>query len=131
LSSNPSVGSGVGMPRAREATASVEADSIVEIEPDSDSVPPSIPSAAVAAAPGAVPAQPILPGHVIAQRYEVMNVLGEGGMGIVYRCRDQATGELVAVKRVILPEGKLAGEYIGWFYKESRGGARTASSAGG
>lgn len=120
LSSLPSVGSGAGLPRAEGATAAVEADSIVEIEPDSDSVPPSIPSAATAAAPGTVPAQPILPGHVIAQRYEVMNVLGEGGMGIVYRCRDQATGELVAVKRVILPEGKLAAEYIGWFYKESR-----------
>ncbi|HEX3593610.1 MAG TPA: protein kinase, partial [Polyangiaceae bacterium] len=120
LSSLPSVGSGAGLPRAEGATPAVEADSIVEIEPDEDSVPPSIPSAAIAAAPGAVPAQPILPGHVIAQRYEVMNVLGEGGMGIVYRCRDQATGELVAVKRVILPEGKLAAEYIGWFYKESR-----------
>jgi serine/threonine protein kinase len=41
-------------------------------------------------------------------------------MGIVYRCRDQATADLVAVKRVILPEGKLANEYVGWFYKEAR-----------
>lgn len=95
-------------------------DEIIEIEPDSDSAPPSIPSAAQAGAPGTYPTQPILPGHVIAQRYEVLNVLGEGGMGIVYRCRDQATGDLVAVKRVILPEGKQAAEYIGWFYKEAR-----------
>jgi serine/threonine protein kinase/tetratricopeptide (TPR) repeat protein len=114
----PSAGSGVGRPR--QETAIEELDSIEEIELESDSSPPSIPSAAATGTPAALPAQPILPGHVIAQRYEVINVLGEGGMGIVYRCRDQATGDLVAVKRVILPEGKLAAEYIGWFYKESR-----------
>ena len=116
----PSAASGVGLSRPAGATTIQEADSIVEIEPDYESSPPSIPSAAIAAAPGTLQAQPVLPGHVIAQRYEVINVLGEGGMGIVYRCRDQATGDLVAVKRVILPEGKLASEYVGWFYKEAR-----------
>jgi eukaryotic-like serine/threonine-protein kinase len=116
----PAVRSGAALARPEGATAVQELDSIVEIEPDLESAPPSIPSAAISAAPGALPAQPILPGHLIARRYEVINVLGEGGMGIVYRCRDQATGDLVAVKRVILPEGKLAAEYIGWFYKESR-----------
>ncbi len=114
------MGSGAGLPRVRRGTDDQEVDSIVEIEPDPDSAPPSIPSAAAASAPGAVPAQPILPGHVIAERYEIINVLGEGGMGIVYRCRDQSTGDLVALKRVILPEQQLAAEYIGWFYKESR-----------
>jgi serine/threonine protein kinase/tetratricopeptide (TPR) repeat protein len=102
------------------ATRLPEADSIVEIDPEPESAPPSIPSAATTASPGALSAHPVLPGHVIAQRYEVINVLGEGGMGIVYRCRDQATGDAVAVKRVILPEGKLASEYVGWFYKEAR-----------
>src|SRR5688572_30598415 len=42
-------------------------------------------------------------GSLIAQRYEVLGTLGEGGMGIVYRCRDRHAGELVAVKRVIPP----------------------------
>ncbi len=113
-------------------------------EREPDSAPPSIPSAASvksndyanppsdyqAVPDGDVdvmvadlpkpPPMPVLPGHVIADRYEVVSVLGEGGMGIVYRCRDQASGEFVAIKRVIPPEGKLAGEYVMWFYKESR-----------
>ena len=62
----------------------------------------------------------ILPGHLIAERYEVLSVLGEGGMGIVYGCRDRATQEEVAVKRVIPPDSELAAEYIAWFYKEAR-----------
>jgi tetratricopeptide (TPR) repeat protein/energy-coupling factor transporter ATP-binding protein EcfA2 len=90
-------------------------------EEDPDSVPPSIPSAAdvqEAARPlGTVPVQP---GHVIADRYEVLGVLGEGGMGIVYRCRDQSSGQIVAVKRVIPPPDNLQHEYVMWFYKEAR-----------
>ncbi|HEY2405899.1 MAG TPA: serine/threonine-protein kinase [Polyangiaceae bacterium] len=90
---------------------------------DTDSAPPSIPSAASVAPEGAskLPgAVPVLPGHVIANRYEVVSVLGEGGMGIVYRCRDQSNGQFVAIKRVIPPSGNLAGEYVMWFYKEAR-----------
>ena len=86
-----------------------------------DSAPPSIPSAAAApldtSGRGGVP---VLPGHVIANRYEVLGVLGEGGMGIVYRCRDKPTGQVVAIKRVIPPPGNLAHEYVMWFYKEAR-----------
>lgn len=89
-----------------------------------DSAPPSIPSAAkvLSAAPViASPAgAPVLPGQVIANRYEVLSLLGEGGMGIVYRCRDQSNGQLVALKRVIPPPGNLVNEYLMWFYKEAR-----------
>ena len=59
-----------------------------------DSAPPSIPSAA--AAPLDTSGRggaPVLPGHIIANRYEVLGVLGEGGMGIVYRCKDKPTGQ--------------------------------------
>ncbi|HEV8549543.1 MAG TPA: protein kinase, partial [Polyangiaceae bacterium] len=86
-----------------------------------DSAPPSIPSAA--AAPLDTTGRgnmPVLPGHVIANRYEVLGVLGEGGMGIVYRCRDKPSGQIVAIKRVIPPPGNLAHEYVMWFYKEAR-----------
>jgi serine/threonine protein kinase/tetratricopeptide (TPR) repeat protein len=86
-----------------------------------DSAPPSIPSAA--AAPLDTSGRggaPVLPGHIIANRYEVLGVLGEGGMGIVYRCKDKPTGQIVAIKRVIPPPGNLAHEYVMWFYKEAR-----------
>lgn len=65
--------------------------------------------------PGGIP-----PGDLIADRYRVLSVLGEGGMGVVYRCRDLHAGKDVAVKRVIPPEGRLAADYINWFYKEAR-----------
>lgn len=102
-----------------------------EPEEDEDSAPPSIPSAASlkessilnVSAPEITPLgtpSPVLPGHVIANRYEVEKVIGEGGMGIVYRCRDLASNHQVAIKRVIPPESKLAAEYVMWFYKEAR-----------
>jgi serine/threonine protein kinase/tetratricopeptide (TPR) repeat protein len=118
------------LPPEREestAPASEAAPSLLLAEEDDlDSVPPSIPSAAAVAAPDLVGAplsqagSQALPGDVIADRYEVESVLGEGGMGIVYKCRDLATGETVAVKRVIVPESEHAPEYITWFYKEAR-----------
>src|SRR5690606_28256440 len=51
-------------------------------------------------------------GELIADRYRVLSMLGEGGMGVVYRCRDLHAGRDVAVKRVIPPEGRLAADYI-------------------
>ena len=42
------------------------------------------------------------PGQFLADRYQVLRVVGEGWMGVVYACRDKA-GELCAVKRVVLP----------------------------
>jgi serine/threonine protein kinase/tetratricopeptide (TPR) repeat protein len=104
--------------RATDAEASAGVLPLAEL---SDSAPPSIPSAAAASmddvSRGGIP---VLPGHVIAGRYDVLSVLGEGGMGIVYRCRERITGQLVAIKRVIPPPGNLANEYVMWFYKEAR-----------
>jgi serine/threonine protein kinase len=60
----------------------------------------------------------LAPGQKLADRYEIVRVIGEGGMGVVYSCRDR-TGELLAVKRVVLPESNPE-EYLRWFVAEAR-----------
>jgi len=34
-------------------------------------------------------------------RYEIVGVLGKGSYGIVHKCKDRNTGEIVAVKKFI------------------------------
>lgn len=37
-------------------------------------------------------------------RFEKLSRLGEGSYGVVYKCRDRDTGDLVAVKRFVESE---------------------------
>src|SRR5688572_13296072 len=38
------------------------------------------------------------PGHVVADRYEILETIGEGGMGAVYRVTDRKDGQVLALK---------------------------------
>lgn len=62
----------------------------------------------------------IQPGDRVAGRYDVVRLLGEGGMGIVFGCRDRFSGDEVALKQVLVPEGANTSDYVTWFYKEAR-----------
>lgn len=74
-------------------------------------------SAPISSAPGTLQ---IETGDVIARRYQVEGVLGEGGMGIVYRCLDLHIQKPTALKRVIVPDGTQESDYVTWFSKEAR-----------
>src|SRR4051812_5371017 len=56
-------------------------------------------------------------GPVIGERYEVLGLLGAGGMGNVYRARDRQLDEVVAIK-MLLPQLAGSGPAIERFRRE-------------
>ena len=65
--------------------------------------------------PGSIPL--LSPGSVLGGRYEIMKLLGEGGMGAVYKARDTEVDRLVALK-VIRPELGRSPEVLQRFKQE-------------
>src|SRR5437588_2109966 len=45
--------------------------------------------------------------NILGQRYRLLNLLGAGGMGRVYRAVDRLTGQVLALKRVLVPADQL------------------------
>lgn len=78
--------------------------------------------------PAKAPAADPFIGRTIANRFEVVSVLGEGGMGKVYTAKDLETGQLAAVKVV---HGKLSGneEYVARLRQEARTAGRLRHEA--
>jgi ABC-type multidrug transport system ATPase subunit len=65
------------------------------------------------------------PGRLVAGRYRIEALIGQGGFGRVYRVFDQKLERIVALKVLTLPQGRLAGgEKVLRFEDEVRAVAR-------
>jgi serine/threonine-protein kinase len=68
---------------------------------------------------------PADPGRLVAGRYRIEALIGQGGFGRVYRVFDQKLERIVALKVLTLPQGRLAGgEKVLRFEDEVRAVAR-------
>jgi CheY-like chemotaxis protein len=82
------------------------------LEPTADA---SEPAAQTPPAPSPWPR----PGDLVAERYRIEELLGEGGMGAVYRARDLELDEVVALK-VLKPAASDGAERLARFKQETR-----------
>lgn len=63
--------------------------------------------------------------QIIAQRYEILSRIGEGGMALVYLARDQRTGHHVAVK-FLRPEFRDNPDFLARFHREATAASKVS-----
>jgi serine/threonine protein kinase len=66
-------------------------------------------------------------GSLVAGKYRLERIIGEGGMGVVYEAVHQTLGQRLAVK-VLHPRLELADEVVSRFQREARAAARLESA---
>ena len=68
------------------------------------------------------------PGEVLVERFAVLEVIGRGGHGVVYRAMDEKVGRLVAIK-FLHPEFQSDTEYNVRMVREAQAAGRLTGSA--
>lgn len=103
---------------ATAEAAAVTSDERAPVAPDGG---PGLSAAAANSPGGAVRVQLPLPDALRRwTRYEITDVLGQGGMGVVYRARDRRLGRTVALKFIRLADPKMVQRFL----NEARAQAR-------
>ena len=68
-------------------------------------------------------ARPLAPGDVVAGKYRIESILGEGGMGYVLGARNITLDEPVAIK-ILKPDAAFDEEAVARFFREARASVR-------
>src|SRR5260370_10268212 len=85
--------------------------------PALDAVSPPGPPAPVETQTNVDLARRLAPGTLLGARYRISGQLGVGGMGVVYRARDEELGTDIALK-VLRPDLRTNPEWISRFRRE-------------
>lgn len=67
-------------------------------------------------------ADPVLPSHI--GKYEIMSILGQGGMGVVYQARDPLLDRVVAIKTIQLDSDESSKDLVARLTQEARSAGR-------
>lgn len=60
------------------------------------------------------------PGSVIADRYRIIDILGHGGMGVVYKAQHIHMDKIVAIKMMLQPNTSASSQDYRRFQREAQ-----------